>query len=75
MVGSWSLMIGLSPLCSTSLGNTSSAMLFPRSFRRRPRPRLRMAGSLIFATRSSSSSEKYQSSSVFIRLNSAIDSR
>ena len=68
-------MIGLSPLCSTSLGKTSSAMLLRRSFCRRARPRLRTAGSLIVAMRSSSSSERYQSSSVFIWLNSAIDWR
>ena len=68
-------MIGLSPLCSTSLGKMSSATLLLRSFSNRFVTRSRIAGSLIEATRSSIWIEWYQSSSVCIWLNSAIDSR
>ncbi len=53
----------------------SSAMLLPRSFCMRFTARSRTAGSLILATRSSAHMPWYQSSSVFIWLNSAIDSR
>ena len=68
-------MTGISPLCSTSFGKMSSATLFARSFCRRLRPRSRSAGSLMPATRSSAHSAWYHSSSVFIWLNSAMDSR
>ena len=68
-------MTGISPLCSTSFGKMSSAMLFARSFCRRLMARLRRAGSLMPATSSSAPSAWYHSSSVFIWLNSAMDSR
>ena len=68
-------MTGISPLCSASFGKMSSAMLFARSFWRRARARLRSSGSWMLATTSSIAIAWYHSSSVFIRLNSAIDSR
>ena len=68
-------MEGISPLCSTNFGKMSSATLFARSFWRRSRARLRSLGSLTCATKSSASIARYQSSSVFISLNSAMDSR
>ena len=68
-------MTGISPLCSASFGKISSATLFARSFCMRFMARLRKSGSLMPATSSSAPSDRYQSSSVFIWLNSAMDSR
>ena len=68
-------MTGISPLCSTSFGKISSATLFARSFCRRLMARLRSSGSLMLATSSSAPIDWYHSSSVFIWLNSAMDSR
>ena len=69
-------MTGISPLCSTSFGKMSSAMLFARSFWRRFRTRLRKLG--VLDARHQLVRPQiawYHSSSVFIWLNSAIDSR
>ena len=68
-------MTGNSPLCSTSFGKMSSAMLLARSFCMRFSARSRRAGSLMLATSSSPHMPWYHSSSVFSWLNSAIDSR
>ena len=68
-------MTGISSLCSTSLGKISSPALFARSFFIRLTARCRSFGSLMVAMMSSAQSAVYQSSSVFILLNSAMDSR
>ena len=67
-------MTGTSPLCSASFGKSSSPRLFACSFWMRLTIRFRKAGGSP-AISSSAVIIRYQSSSVFISLNSAIDSR
>ena len=67
-------MTGTSPLCSTSFGNISSPRLFACSFSMRFMTRLRSLGGMPPSS-SSAVSARYHNSSVFIWLNSAMDSR
>ncbi len=67
-------MTGISPLCSTSFGNISSPRLFACSFSMRLTSRLRRSGGSS-ARSSAAVIIRYHSSSVFISLSSAIDSR
>jgi hypothetical protein len=68
-------MTGISPRCSASFGKISSPALLARSFSTRPVARLRTSGSLMPEISCSAVTARYQSSSVFSSLNSAIDSR
>ena len=67
-------MTGTPPRCSASFGKSSSPRLFACSFCDPLDDRLRKAGGRS-AISSAAVIDRYQSSSVFISLNSAIDSR
>ena len=69
------MITGMPPLRSTSFGNISSPRLFACSFSTRFMNRLRRPGSFRPSNRSFAHIAWYHNSRVFIRLNSAMDSR